>query len=129
MKIAHLLVIVLFLLFLTAAVCFSGANNNTPHDAFESYQSALRHEDVNLLLEVFYIKNAGSMSQSRLRQELKTLKGYDGYKNYTIAQVLENGDSAKVKVKGTLGYRENVKRTFQMKRFNTGWKITRAWNY
>jgi len=113
----------------TVSLCIGLANNNTPSDAFETYQIALREENVNLLLQVYYIANSGSMSDSRLKSELKYLKRYDAYKNYTIYQVIDEGDIARVKVKGTLRGVENVRRTFKMKRTRTGWKITYVWNY
>jgi hypothetical protein len=123
------LVLALYVLFLSASQCSAGANNNTPHDAFESYQTALRDQNVALLLEVYFIKDAYGMSDSRLRDKLRELKNYDGYKNYGITQILEEGkDEARVKVKGTLRGTENVRRTFKLKRFNDGWKITYVWN-
>jgi len=113
----------------TVSLCSGLANNNTPSDAFDTYQIALRDENVGLLLQVYYIANAGTMSDSRLLSELRYLRRYDGYKNYTIYQVIDEGDVSRVKVKGTLRGVENVRRTFKMKRTGTGWKIFYVWNY
>lgn len=124
-----ILFLVICFVIITTSMSFPGTNNNTPQDAFESYQNSLKFEDVNLLLEVYHLPDAARMSQSRLMRELKYLKGYDGYRNYSIYQITEDNDVAKVKVKGTLGNRENVRRTFLLKRFTTGWKITNVWNY
>jgi hypothetical protein len=122
-------ILMLFMVLLPTSICLAGANNNTPHDAFESYQTALRDENAQLLMQVFYFKDASGMSGARLRQKLKELKYYDGYKNYAITQILEEGqDEARVKVKGTLRGSENVRRTFKLKRFDDGWKITYVWN-
>jgi len=68
------------------------------------------------------------MTDSRLHRELKDLKYYDGYKSYAVTQVIDEGTTAKLKVKGTLRGTENVRRTFQLKRFNNGWKIVKVWN-
>lgn len=125
----HLYLFSIFIfLICTVSLCVGLANNNTPSDAFDTYQIALRDENVGLLLQVYYIANANSMSDSRLMSELRYLKRYDGYKNYTIYQVIDEGDVSRIKVKGTLRGVENVKRTFKMKRTNTGWKITYVWN-
>lgn len=129
MKLLKFLIVMLFFLTLSATCGLAGGNNNTPDDAFGCYQDALRSEDINLLVQVYHFPDAERMSASRLMKELKTLKRYDGYRNYTVTQVIEDDGVAKVKVKGTLGGRENVRRTFQLKRFSTGWKITRVWNY
>jgi len=120
-------ILALFFAFYLAPV-YGGANNNTPQDAFESYQIALRENNSDLLSQVYYFPDSTRMTLSRLQRELKDLKYYDGYKSYAITQVIDEGNSAKLKVKGTLRGRENVRRTFQLKRFNNGWKIVKVWN-
>ncbi|MDQ7822464.1 MAG: hypothetical protein RDV48_06680 [Candidatus Eremiobacteraeota bacterium] len=129
MKVNHVFFMTALFFVLSAGIVLAGANNNTPSDAFQSYQIALRDEDTSLLKLVYSLPQSARSSQSRLMQELKQLKYYDSYKNYAVVQVIDQGDSAKLKVKGTLRGREGVKRTFQLKRFNDGWKITQAWNY
>ena len=121
-----IVILIMGFLILACIPCFSGANNNTPQDTFETYQKALRANDVNLLLQVYHFPNP--MTEKRLLSELQTLKKYDGYKNYSIIMVLDQKEICLLKVKGTLGSKENVKRTFQVRRFNTGWKITKVSN-
>jgi hypothetical protein len=117
-----------FIFMLSLAPAAAGVNNNTPQDTFASYQIALRDERTDLLAQVYYFPDAGRMTDTRMLKELKELRYYDGYKSYSIIQVLDEGDSAKLKAKGTLRGREGVRRTYQMKRFNTGWMIVKVWN-
>ena len=128
MNCAKKVLITAILLVISMSLAYGGANNNTPSDTFQSYQIALRDGNINLLRQVYYFADSSRMTSSRFNQELKSLKQYDGYKNYTISQVIDEGDSAKLKVKGTIHGRENVRRTFQLKRFHTGWMIVKVWN-
>lgn len=128
MKKVSIVFILITLILVSISICYSGQSNANPADAFTSYQVALREENVNLLTEVYVIQNSASMSQNKLMQELKYLKRYDSFRNYAIIQVLQNGNVAMVKVKGTLHGKEGVRRTFKLKNFNNGWKITDVFN-